>query len=440
MLNSDGKFKQKLLSGIIWRGFNVLFSFVFNALLVTQLGAGASGQFFYLLNNLFFAVLVLGIGLESGISYFNARKEINISQLFTISIIWSLMGALIFSVALYFLSATLLINQQARFYLIVYIFGSMLTTFFSAIYFTQHNSKTPNITACLLNLFLIFFLPKMPWIKNKISFDTYTNLYLLAPFLSVLLLLPGLIKQKISLSFNTFSLKNIKPLLVFSLHSFIISLLFNLLKRSDFWLVNKWCSPIDAGNYFQASKVIQLLLLVPALASFSLYPLLVQSIKNNENKKFNSEAEDKVLKLVGIYFLIALLLSGAILIAGFWVFPFLYGATFSKLYLVTIFLIPGLIFFAATYPLTTYFAGKNQNLTTIIFLGISIIIMVGCNLILTPKYFIYGAAVSSSVSSISYFILMFRRFLLQNKLSLNLKNIIDPFKILVALKSFQIKL
>ena len=436
---SDNKFKQILLSGIIWRGINVVFSFAFNALLVTQLGAGASGQFFYLLNNLFFAVLLLGIGLESGISYYNARMEISASQLFTLSVIWSVLGAGIFSIVLSFLSSLFRLNQPGDFFLVVYVFGSMLTTFLSAIYFTRHDSKTPNIVASILNLLLIILLPKMPWINNKISFSNYINIYLAFPLLSVLLLTPGLLRQKIFISFKNIRGQKIKPLLLFSLHSFIISLLFNLLKRSDYWLVNKWCLPVDAGNYFQASKVIQLLLLLPALASFSLYPLLIQSIKKNEFNHYNIETESKVMKLVGLYFLIALVLSFGILIGGYWIFPILYGATFSNLYSVTIVLIPGLVFFAATYPLTTYFAGKNQNITTIIYLGLSILILFVCNIILTQKYFIYGAAASSSISSIAYFILMFRRFLLQNKLPFIIKKMIHPIEVLGVLKSFIVK-
>ena len=421
-------FKQKLFSGIIWRALNVVFAFVFNALLVSQLGATASGSFFYLLNNLFFIILLLGIGLESGISFYNARKEISTSFLFSISIIWSVVGTVVFLVIIHFVSFGEFNLKDNQLFLAAYVLGSMLTTFFSSIYFTNHNSKVPNVTTTVVNVILILLLPKMPWINGQINFDTYTRLYLCSACISAVIMGILLLRQKLKFSFLVLRASIIKPLLLFSFHSLVLGLLFNLLKRSDFWMVNKWCNSNDAGNYFQASKVIQLLLLLPALASFSLYPLIVQTIKRNENNEMEDIAETKVMQLVGLYFLIALVLASGIIVFGYWVFPLLYGVTFNSLYFVTLFLMPGLVFFAATYPLSTYFSGKNQNITTILFLGIAIVCLVISNFILTPKYFIYGAAVSSSIANFIYFFLLLRKFLLQNKLSFNLKKFLVPFK------------
>lgn len=429
-------FKEKLLSGIIWRALNVLFSFVFNALLVSQLGADASGNFFYLLNNLFFAVLLLGIGLESGISFYNARKEISASFLFTASVVWSVVGALFFFIIIFFLPPGVLSFSNNHASLTIYVLGSMLTTFLSAIYFTNHDSRTPNVVLTLTNIILILLLPKMPWINGAINFDTYLFIYLCSPFFSAFILMVLLFREKIAFSLQALNLKIAKPLLLFSFYSFILNLLFNLLKRSDYWFVDKWCTAAgEAGNYFQASKIIQLLLLLPALASFSLYPLIVQSIQQNEDDATATAAEKKVMQLCGLYFFIALVSGIAIVAFGYWVFPLLYGKTFSSLYFVTLYLLPGMIFFAATYPLTVYFSGKNQNKTTIVFLTISIVSLVICNIILTPKYFIYGAAISSSVSNSVYFFLMLRKFLAQNKISFLIKNFVMPFNINTIFKA-----
>jgi O-antigen/teichoic acid export membrane protein len=431
--NSNG-FKEKLLSGIVWRATNVLVAFIFNALLVRQMGAAATGGFFYLLNNLFFAVLLLSIGLESGISFYNARKEISISFLFSAGIVWSIIGAFIFFGLVQLFHGQIGQSKYGYIFLTLYVFGSMLNTFLSAIYFTNHNSKAPNLLAALTNIMLILLLPNMPWINGSIGFETYVLIYLSAVLLSPVVLAFLLLQNKVVFSFAGFKTNALKPLLLFSFHSFIIGLLFSLLKRSDYWLVNKWCSISEAGNYFQASKVIQLVLLLPALASFSLYPLIVQSIKKDENNQVQTETETTILKLVGLYFFIALLLSLAIIIAGYWVFPLLYGATFNNLYMAILFLIPGLIFFAATYPLTVFFSGKNQNVTTIIFLSISIAVLVLSNVILTPAYYIYGASISNSLANFVFFFLLLRKFLVQNKLSFKINQFIYPINVKAILK------
>jgi len=433
-------FKEKLLSGIVWRAINVFAAFVFNALLVRQIGATATGSFFYLLNNLFFAVLLLSMGIESGISFYNARKEISVSFLFSVGIIWSIAASIIFFIIIHLFDEQLLQLKHGYVFLTLYVFGSMLNSFLSAIYFTNHNSKAPNLTATLTNIILILLLPGMPWINGSLDFESYVLIYLAAALLSPLVLAFKLLQNKFVFSFSVFKTDSVKPLLLFSFHSFIIGLLFNLLKRSDYWLVNKWCSVTEAGNYFQASKVMQLLLLLPALASFSLYPLIVQSIKKDENSSEQTQTSTKVTKLIGMYFFIAVLLGLAITVFGYWVFPLLYGTTFSNLYLTTLFLIPGLIFFAATYPLTVFFSGKNQNMITIIFLSISIAVLVVCNIILTPKYYIYGASISNSLANFVFFILLLRRFLSQNKLSFKISHFTNAlngkeiFKSLVNLK------
>lgn len=433
--NFNTGFKQKLLSGIVWRALNVLFAFIFNALFVRQMGAASSGTFFYLLNNLFFAILFLSAGLESGISYYNARKEQSSSYFFSLSLAWTFTATVLFFFIIHVIPQEVLPIEGKYQFLTLYVFGSMLNGFLSAIYFTNHDSKTPNILAAFTNILLILLLPDMPWINRSISFELYVNIYLCAVLFSPVILSAFLLIKKVQFLVPFYKAPSLRPLFLFSFHSFIIGLLFNLLKSSDYWLVKKWCTISDAGNYYQASKIMQLLLLIPTMASFSLYPLIVQSIQKNERNNEQSATIERVLKLVGLYFFIAVFLSVAIIVAGYWIFPFLYGISFSNMYLATLLLIPGLIFFAASYPLTIFFSGKKQNITTIIFLTVAIVVMLFCNIILTPRFFIYGAAISSSVANILYFGLLFNKFLIQNNLPLNEKTLRSLYKNTAILKS-----
>jgi O-antigen/teichoic acid export membrane protein len=98
-------------------------------------------------------------------------------------------------------------------------------------------------------------------------------------------------------------------------------------------------------------------------------------------------------------------------------------------------LLPGMLCFSATYPLTVYFSGKNQNKTTIFFLAIAILSLAADNIILTPKYFIYGAAISSSLSNGIFLFLMARKFLAQNKLPFSLKDFWMPFNVSAIFKA-----
>jgi len=134
----------------------------------------------------------------------------------------------------------------------------------------------------------------------------------------------------------------------------------------------------------------------------------------------------------------AILFSLGIFCFGFWLFKFLYGSSFNHLYLITLFLIPGLVFFAATYPLSIYFSGKNKNNITILFLFISFLVMLISNIILTPRYVVYGAAISNSLGNIVYFTLLIKKFHSLNGFSLSLKKFIFQIQINKLQKAFKI--
>ncbi|HMJ46818.1 MAG TPA: polysaccharide biosynthesis C-terminal domain-containing protein, partial [Ferruginibacter sp.] len=381
---------------------------------VNYLGSESSSSFFYLLNNLFFAVVLLTFGMDAGMSYYNARKERSTSYLFSLAVIWVFAATFLFILAVNIFSGFgIRLFPANNAFISMYIFGSLATTFFSAIFFTQHDSKTPNLVAAILNIILILLLPNMPW--NKMTFETYSLFYFSATLLSAMILMGLLLRQKVSFSIREIRSSSLKHLLRFSFHSFILSGLFFLLKSSDFWLVKNMCLPAAAGNYFQASKVIQVLIMLPAMATFSLYPLIIQSIQVTTKQ----ETEMKVLKLVYIYFMLAMVLGLMLLISGFWLFPKLYGADFDQMYVATVILIPGLLCFAASYPLSTYFSGKDRNTVTIKAIGLSIIVMLLLNLLLIPRFSINGAAISSSVANIFYFTFLMIYFMKENKLSMH---------------------
>src|SRR6516164_11696455 len=131
------EFKPKLLSGVLWRLVNVISAFVFNTIFVAYFGAADAGWFFFLFNNLFFIQLFLGLGLESGISYYNARKEIDKRSLTRIALLWSFAATALLAPVLYHPAFFSILQLHAgKVLVMVYIFGALLTTFLAAIFYT----------------------------------------------------------------------------------------------------------------------------------------------------------------------------------------------------------------------------------------------------------------------------------------------------------------
>jgi O-antigen/teichoic acid export membrane protein len=242
-------------------------------------------------------------------------------------------------------------------------------------------------------------------ISNTAFFHIYLSLNLIAALLTVILLYMR------GARFSALNIKNILAagIIKFSLQSFVSALLFTLLLRCDYWLVDYYCTSADTGNYLQTSKFVQLVMLLPSLASFSLFPLIVQSIVSE------SGIELKLIRLMNVYIYISLFICIALVIAGHLLFPFIYGNTYNKMYKIFLLLIPGIISMAATYPLNSYFAAKKMITTNLLGIFISIIVLITADVLLIPHYAVYGAAIGCSLGYCCYFFFLLYHFKKQVK-------------------------
>ncbi len=421
-------FKATLYNGFFWRICYYASAFALNVLIAHYLGAAKSGVFYLLLNNLAFVVLILSIGIDSAIGYFNARKELAPSTLLNISFGWSIISLALLWVAYQLMVSYKVINViNADGYLFLYIAGSLITTFLSAIIFSLGDNKTPGITLGLSNILLLFFLPTNPLIHHSISEQAYTNIYLSFAFFPAIVFALVLWSKKIYPSFTIPKWSKLTPFFRFALQSFAFSILYVLLLRCDYWIVNYYCTDADLGNYLQASKLNQLITLVPTLLSFTLFPLIVSQVQQQQM------VEIKVVKLAGVFFYIGLFICIGISAVGYWIFPLIYGNTFLKIYPIFILLSPGILFLATAHPFNTFFAGKNLVKINIISISLAISILLICDFILVPSYNIYGAAIGSSAGYLFYFICLLYYFKKNHPVHftdiLNLKKIIEINKL-----------
>ncbi|MEO6538190.1 MAG: oligosaccharide flippase family protein [Ferruginibacter sp.] len=391
-------FKARLLKGLAWRFSYYLSAFVLNIFIAHYFGAAKSGIFYLLLNNLAYVVLIFSLGIDASITYFNARKEIDINQLMSLSLFWSL-GIFFFSIIFYLLadSFNLLYTHPLKIFCLFYVTGSLITSLLSSIVFSTHNNKTPNLFFIVLNTLLVLCLIFQPFWPG-IAFDNvFIKIYLSSALLPALFLIIFLIFKGYRVTSKMPSLVNQKKFIQFAFQSFIFALLYALLLRFDYWLVNYFSSGTDLGNYIQTTKLNPVILLIPTLASYSLFPLVVSEV--HEQK----EIETKLVKLINLYFFTGLLICVCIVATGYWLFPFLYGNSFKKMYSLFLLLAPGTLMLAAAYPLTTFFSGKNLMKINIQGIIIAIVIILILDILFIPGYGVYGAAIASTIAYTFYF-------------------------------------
>ena len=396
--------KKIFFKGIVWRLAFYVSSLLLNIYLSNTLGASQTGLFFYLINNLSIAVQFLTMGLDMSLSYFNAKKEFKQSALTSIALRWTVLTTALFT--LLFLLGLLFdffSNQHNTLLVILFVFSSILTGLTTALFVSSNQHVVPSIIPLLGNLFLITYLYLLNLNSHPDLLNQFIKAYFIASALVCLSLFLILYVQS-KPSINLWPLRLNKEIVTYSTNIFLFNMVVSLLLRGDIWLVRYMADNKDLGNYIQTGKIVQLILLLPNLASFTLLPLLTQQTSVHNDVKAD------VVKLSRIYFLVSLVLCCALGLTGYWLFPFLFGQSFNKMYQAFMLLTPGILFFSASYPIDTFFSSINRNKVNIqaAFLALSIMLVV--DLVLIPRYSIYGAAMGSSVSFTFFYLYLWYQF------------------------------
>ncbi len=388
---------QKLLyQNIFWRGLFFVTSFLLNILIARHFDAAITGWIYYLFTIFSFYTLIGSFSLEAGLVYFGSKKEISLGKLTGFSMLWTFSIALLVVISYFVLILLGIDIPMVKFqYALLFICGNILLTFITSLFYAQQNYIISNLSAIAVNVLLIILLLNVrlaSWLSNEVFISIYFGSYL---FTGIVLLL--LLFKRLSLSkFRMIEAVQLKKLFRYSMLAFFSNLVFFLLYKIDYWFVNRYCSLEDLGNYIQVSKVAQMFFVLPGILAGALFPL----IAGNHIGKI-----ENALKTISrtIFFLY---LSGCVvlIIVGKWLFPFVFGESFSGMYRPFLFLIPGILALSTLYTLTAYFSGKNKISVNLKGSLLALVIIVTGDAILIPKYGIVAAAAVSSFGYIVYHI------------------------------------
>jgi O-antigen/teichoic acid export membrane protein len=390
----------------LWRGLNLLSVFILNILLARLLQAEGAGNIFFIINNLSLLILILSFSLESGLQYYAATGRIEKTGAGFFALAWCIAMTLIaigiFS--LYDIASSTAFNLKLA--AIFYVAGNLLISFYSALYFARKNFFLPNVLLLTINiLFIALFIPPLNEVitQEKLVFAYF------AAFLVQGVLLTGFYFLSGTRDASWFPpAAGIKLVVKYSAAAFLGNIIFFLVYRIDYWFVERWCSPAELGNYIQVSKIVQWFVIIPSMIGTVLFPHTAIGK--------DTMIIDKVVMLarlsIGLFFLVCLCL----VVAGYWIFPFVFGETYSLMYPVFLLYIPGILALTGVYPVSAYHSGMNR-------LGINIkgclwalIIIAAGNWLFTPGYGIYGAAIISSLGYITYFAFSLYHFNRSNKI------------------------
>ena len=404
-VTKKAEFSRLIYENTLWRGLLLLSSLLLNILVARYYQAAASGWIFFVFSYYTLFIEVLGFSMESGISYYASRNEVTASRLLCLSLLLSL--AAVVPVVIFF---RLYLPEPLRglspafvlFSAISFISGYILNNCCSALFYAHKKFILPNVLSIAINgvliLFLLFAGGGRVWATGSDPFI----ILLFASFAAqgLVMLVAGIMTLGGGQPFSLPGVAGLKKIGRYSLQAFIANTVFFMLYRIDYWFVEKYCRPEILGNYIQVSKLVQLFLLFPGFIAGAVFPLTAGGWKDEVNKNLRGITAG----LLVLYSIICALLA----LTGYWLFPFLFGSSFDKMYQPFLLLIPGILSLSMLSPFSAYYAGRNRVRVNIIGALLSLVLIVTGDVLFIPRYGIHAAALVSSVGYIAYLVYVIR--------------------------------
>jgi len=285
-----------------------------------------------------------------------------------------------------------------------------------------HNFKTYNKILILVNLALISYLSDILFligsakgaqssILTVLSKPGVINYYFLSIVLQAILLLLFFWFQLPVKKIQFPTAKELISLLKYASVAFGANLVFFLVYRIDYWMIDYFVdSNDDLGNYIQVSKLVQLFIMIPALAASVIFPSTVATER--------TRMQEHLAKACRILFIAFFVLIILLVLTGKFLFPWLYGSSFNAMYTPFLAMIPGILAISLQSLIAAWFAGTNQVKYNIYGALIALGLIIVLDIILIPAYGITGAAIASSIAYISYFLYQYLIFTKQSNHSI----------------------
>lgn len=392
-------------SNLLWRG-----TYLFTSLLVTifmsrYLEAYTTGWLFYLISILTFLFMALSFGIDSAITYFVARGEMDTGRMQWFIWAWVLLVTVVTAAGSFvFFKEGNEFATSARLIVMTVLFvsGNLLITFYNALFYAKHQYKIPNIVFIVVNLLLLVLLlnPEWPGLDtNGFIYVFFYSYILQGIFIAILFN----IKFSRNFRFQFPSAAQRKQLFRYSHLAFFAGLLFYLVTRVDYWLIDYFTHDKEAlGNYIQASRLVQLFQLLPAILAAGIFPIAASG--------YVQQMREGILKLSRVIVLMYVSVLIVIGLTGKWLFPFLFGSSFNKMDDVFLLLMPGLMALSLLALMAAYFAAINQIRRNLLISLAGLVVIIIADVLLIPPFGIYGAAFASSIGYLVCFIIAYMYF------------------------------
>jgi O-antigen/teichoic acid export membrane protein len=406
-------FKKLLAQSIIWRGFYFFSVLLVNVFLSRYLKADGTGNIYFLTIIFSFMQTVLGLSFDAGITYFSSAQIIGRNKLISLAGLWSIVaGIVMMSLVYFFFLADHSIEDDFLWpyalYGFCYVCGQSFMNYITALYYTQENYFLPNFLMSLVNFAFVFIVPAKDAITSSEETQIIIYLYFFVFLLSgIILFVSFLITNRKEEAIGLPDKRKALRFLKYSLTALAANVIFFLVYRVDYLFVkaSPVCTDADLGNYIQVSKLGQMMLIVPQIIASVVFPQTASGIERQR-------LSNSIMVMARLFSQLFLGVFVVVLFIGYYFFIYVFGASFNKMQLPMLIIIPGIFSLSVLALLSAYFSGVGKLQVNVRGAILALVVMVVGDFLFVPRFGIVAAALVSTISyvvNLGYSLVVFNK-------------------------------
>jgi O-antigen/teichoic acid export membrane protein len=387
---------------VVIRFLQLAFQFTITVVIARLLAPTGYGYFSIFISEVALFTLLLGLSIEGPVLYFVSKKQLNISQIFSLALyLFVLQIALFFAVyflaKFYFGYTFFLIDSGTTGYIwaAVYIFSLIVFNFCNSYLSGKGQFYNQVLWPFIFQVLVVLLFIAL--FQAKVFKDYFfNNAKNIIPFYCILFFLQAVVSIVLVLRSNSepMHLKVTKPLLPqgfvkYASFVFLANLVQFFSYRADVWILDFFKGKEALGQYALAVKFGQIWWLLPQLLSSLVFPLSALENNSMTHKKF----------LFYIKVVLGIGLIGSII--AIFILPFIIelvaGQSYLPAYQLLLILLPGLVLFSICILFSARLAGQGNTKINLQASLICFFVVMVFDFILIPKYSSIGAAISSTI-------------------------------------------
>lgn len=386
--------KHALMHNIIWKVASFIFLFVTNILIVRILGAAESGSLFYFIAWLTLLITILKFGLDNGLTFLATKNPTAISGLVKFLIPLSVLQTLIAATIIFFSTRKgLIFHMHAS---IIFVMANIGMYYVFAFYASKKMFGSYNIInliftaiSTLIFIYWYYFRPKTSiqltdFVFRVLTWAAAANVVALALnywFVAKHTTTPPKLDKLITTKLFRYSGLN-----------FFSHIIMFMIVRADYYFVENYCDPTVFGNYVQAAKFGQMMMMIPGLMGGVIFPYSIRRQQDMQHKVMH------LCKVVTLCFI-----GGytVVLLIGGWLFPWMLGAQFGYVHHMLVLLLPGVLFASINLLLISYFEGQNRQKLIFVSNLVIIVLLIVMDRLAVPSFGYKAAAIAFTIANLT---------------------------------------